>query len=67
MGTLLNKYSVPAFIIHCFSVYTPQVGRLAEEKEGFYEDLASDIARAAQGDTILALGDWNAKVYHRTD
>ena len=46
----------------CISAYAPTMTHLEESKEKFYEDLRKIILKASPCDSILLLGDFNARV-----
>ena len=48
--------------IHFFSVYAPQQGRPAEEKEQFMENLEDRILEVREEEAVMVLGDMNAHV-----
>ena len=51
----------------CISVYAPTMLNSYETKEKFYEDLRNVLLKTSSGDSILLLGDFNARVGNQHD
>ena len=55
-----GKYKLFCLVMNFFSVYAPQVGRPAEKKVKFYDDLVDMIAEINPDERIIIAGDMNA-------
>ena len=49
-------------VYHIFSAYAPQVGRPAEEKEAFLEQLEDAVSVINESDGIILAGDFNSHI-----
>ena len=49
-------------VYHIFSVYAPQVGRPADEKEQFMEQLEDAVSAINEADGIILAGDFNSHI-----
>ena len=47
---------------HIFSVYAPQVGRSAQEKQAFWDSLEDEVGRIPDGEGLLIGGDMNGHI-----
>lgn len=49
-------------VYHIFSVYAPQVGRTAQEKQEFWERLEDEVAKVPDTEGLIVGGDMNGHV-----
>ena len=59
---ILLKMIIGKQIYAFISLYAPQVGRSAAEKERFYDQLLSVVSGIPSSEVLFCLGDWNGHV-----
>ena len=59
---ILLKLIIGKTVFTIISVYAPQQGRPAAEKERFYDQLQSVTAKVPLSEVLIPLGDWNGHV-----
>ena len=59
---ILLKLIIGKTVFTIISVYAPQQGRPAVEKERFYDQLQSVTAKVPLSEVLIPLGDWNGHV-----
>ena len=61
-GNVQLKLVVGRAVFTFLAVYAPQVGLPEVEKERFYDQLQSTVARVPASEILVSLGDWNGHV-----
>lgn len=62
---ILLRLVIGKVVFAFISVYAPQVGRAEAEKERFYDQLQSAVAKIPASEVLIPVGDWNGHVVLR--
>ena len=61
-GTLIVKTRTESQPLNIVTIYAPEDNKAKEERDSFYEKLQNIIESIPQNDSIIILGDFNARI-----